>query len=80
MVRLLRYANLKAHGVVNNRTHLRRLQQNHGFPLGKLVSPNIRTWTEDEVDVWYASRPTERKPMTVAALRGRKADGTTSAA
>jgi hypothetical protein len=54
---LLRYSDLKARKFVSNRPQLRRLQQNYGFPLGKLLGPNTRVWTEEEVLQWFETRP-----------------------
>jgi hypothetical protein len=59
MIQLLRFRDLKARGVVNSWPQLKRLQRLCGFPLGRMLSPNIRAWTEEEVDAWLASRPIE---------------------
>ena len=60
--KLLRYADLKAVGVVNNRVTLARLIKSQGFPPGKLLGQNTRVWPETEVEAWLASRPVEREP------------------
>lgn len=60
-MKLLRYPDLVAKGVVNSRMTLKRLIDGHGFPAGKLITPNARAWDESEVDAWLASRPTARK-------------------
>jgi hypothetical protein len=62
MTVLLRFANLKANGIVSSWPQLRRLIELHGFPKGRLLSPNVRAWTGDEIDEWRASRPTEPAP------------------
>jgi hypothetical protein len=67
--RLYRFNDLKAAGVVSNREQLSRLIERHGFPCGKLISPNIRVWAEDEIEVWLQSRPEGTK----APLRGAAA-------
>ena len=59
MTVLLRFADLVERGIVNSWPQLKRLQQLHTFPLGKMLSPNIRAWTEQEIDEWIASRPVE---------------------
>jgi len=59
MTSLLRFSDLQARNIVKSWPQLRRLQKLHGFPLGRMLSPNIRTWTDDEIDEWYASRPVE---------------------
>jgi len=33
------------------------LQRNCGFPHGRLLSPKVRAWTEQEIADWLASRP-----------------------
>lgn len=59
MTRLLRFSDLKEHGIVSSWPQLKRLQTLHGFPLGRMLSPNIRAWTEREIEEWYTSRPIE---------------------
>jgi len=73
MLSLLRFKQLQQRNIVKNRPQLKRLQEKHGFPKGKLVSPNIRAWTEDEVYEWYQSRPAENaEPKGIAkSRRGR---------
>ena len=66
MTRLLRYRDLRARGIVDNRPQLGRLKEKHGFPPGRMLSPNTRVWTEAEVDDWIASLPVATGP----ALRG----------
>ena len=68
MTRLLRFADLKDRHIAHSWAQLKRLQKLHNFPTGKLLSPNIRVWTEEEVADWYASRPVSGVP-----LRGRAA-------
>jgi predicted DNA-binding transcriptional regulator AlpA len=68
MTRLLRFADLQDHRVVSSWPQLKRLQQLHGFPLGRMLSPNVRTWTQQEVDDWIASRPVEnQRPLQGAS-------------
>jgi hypothetical protein len=62
MTVLLRFADLKARGIVSNWVSLRLWIEREGFPPGRLIGPNSRAWTEAEVDEWIASRPTEAKP------------------
>jgi hypothetical protein len=38
MTHLLRFADLRARGVVSNWVQLRRLQQHHNFPTGLMLS------------------------------------------
>jgi hypothetical protein len=72
MTVLLRFRDLKARGVVKNWPQLKRLQQLYGFPLGKMLSPNIRVWTEAEIDAWIESRPIENIQPLRGALRTRR--------
>jgi predicted DNA-binding transcriptional regulator AlpA len=72
MLKRLRYADLLALGIVNNRTTLKNWIRDRGFPLGQLTGPNSRTWGEDEVEAWLAVRPTAPKPTPFAeGRRGR---------
>jgi predicted DNA-binding transcriptional regulator AlpA len=63
-MRLLRFPDLVAKGIVNSRMTLKRLIDAQGFPPGRLITPNARAWTEEEVDDWVASRPVARKTAT----------------
>ena len=51
----VRYPDLKAAGVVKNRVGLGRLIKFHNFPVGKLLGPNSRAWTEAEIQAWLDS-------------------------
>ena len=64
MKKRIRYNDLEAGGIVNSRMTLSRMIRDHGFPPGRLVTPNCRTWTEEEVEEWLANRPEARKPLT----------------
>jgi hypothetical protein len=48
----LRYADLKVRGIVNNRVTLKNWIEKLGFPPGRMIGPNTRTWTEAEVTDW----------------------------
>jgi predicted DNA-binding transcriptional regulator AlpA len=61
-MRRLRYADLLALGIVNNRATLQNWINKRGFPAGQLTGPNSRTWSETEVKRWLDSRPTGPKP------------------
>jgi predicted DNA-binding transcriptional regulator AlpA len=56
----LRFIHLKQMGLVDNWTTLLRWIEEQGFPAGRHLGPNVRAWTEDEVQMWIASRPTSR--------------------
>lgn len=63
-MRLIRYPDLVAKGIVNSRMTLKRLIDDQGFPPGILVTPNARAWNEADVDTWLANRPVGRKRST----------------
>ncbi len=68
----LRFRDLKERGVVRNWPSLKNLQKNHGFPLGRMLSANVRVWDEEtEIDPWLKSRPTAGPAPRGAAARGR---------
>ena len=73
MIVLLRFADLKQRGIVNSWPQLKRLQTEQGFPLGKMLSPNIRAWTEDEIEAWFAERPVENLTPLKGAPKARHA-------
>ena len=54
---LIRYYDLKARKIVRNRQTLANWIRREGFPPGRVVGPNTRAWTEDEVAEWLDSRP-----------------------
>jgi predicted DNA-binding transcriptional regulator AlpA len=56
-MKFLRYRDLKAMGVVSNKTTLRRWILTQGFPPGKKLGPKVRAWLETEVEAWLATRP-----------------------
>jgi predicted DNA-binding transcriptional regulator AlpA len=61
--RYIRFKDLQAAGVVNNRVTLSRWIQKHGFPAGVLIGPNTRAWPEQEVEAWLKSRPVTTDPV-----------------
>ena len=70
--RRLRYRDLVAKGVVNNRPTLKNWIRDRGFPPGQMTGPNTRTWGEGEVQEYLDNRPTEPKPVIPARRpRGR---------
>jgi hypothetical protein len=44
---LIRFYGLKARGIVQSWAQLKHLQDKHGFPAGRLLSPQVRAWTEE---------------------------------
>jgi predicted DNA-binding transcriptional regulator AlpA len=60
--RHVRFRHIRAAGIADSYTALDRLVRDHGFPVGRLISPNVRAWTVEEIEGWLATRPTARKP------------------
>jgi hypothetical protein len=67
---LLRFADLQASGIVKNLTQLKFLITDEGFPRGRWLSPNVHTWTDEEITKWHDNRPAERP------ARAKKKKGT----
>jgi predicted DNA-binding transcriptional regulator AlpA len=61
--RQLRFRDLQERGVVANRATLKNWTDKSEFPVGRLIGPNTRTWTEEEVSAWLESRPTAPKQL-----------------
>lgn len=61
MQKRLRFIDLKARGIVNNRVTLGNWIKDRGFPPGQLTGPNTRTWGEDEVQQYIDNRPSAPK-------------------
>jgi hypothetical protein len=68
----VRYRDLQAAGIVGNWVQLRVLIDEHGFPPGVLLSPNVRAWDASEVKAWLDARPVQRKLMPPTARRPRR--------
>ena len=58
---LVRFKHLKERRIVENWPTLKRLQDKHNFPLGRLLGDNTRAWTEAEIDAWLDARPATRE-------------------
>jgi predicted DNA-binding transcriptional regulator AlpA len=70
--RLLRFNDLQAKGIADNRHTLKNLIKNAGFPVGRRMGPQRRAWTEDEVDAWIEALPSAtdaRPPLRGEAKR-----------
>jgi predicted DNA-binding transcriptional regulator AlpA len=61
LTRLLRFADLKARGIVRNWPTLQRWILEQGFPAGIKLGPNTRAWSESEINEWLAGRPNGNK-------------------
>lgn len=55
--KLIRLADLKELGIIDSHQTLSIRIEKQGFPPGRLLGPNTRAWTEDEVSEWLNSRP-----------------------
>jgi hypothetical protein len=68
MIKLARFRDLKERGIVDSWAQLDNLIKKCGFPPGRMLSPNTRVWDEEnEIEPWFASRPTEGPPPRGAA-------------
>lgn len=65
----LRFADLRARGIVRARSTLTRYQQVYDFPKGKLIGGQ-RVWPESEIQEWLAARP-EQRPAARRDEHGR---------
>jgi predicted DNA-binding transcriptional regulator AlpA len=68
----LRFSDLKASQLVRSWPQLKRMVTEYGFPPGRMLTPNCRVWTSEEVDAYVASRPVEGPPLRGVAVPGRK--------
>jgi predicted DNA-binding transcriptional regulator AlpA len=57
----LRFADLKAAGIVASWPALRLWIEREGFPPGRKLGPQTRVWSEKEICDWLESRPTAGK-------------------
>jgi hypothetical protein len=53
----LRFADLRRRGIITSWPMLKRRTEHDGFPKGRMLGPNTRVWTEEEIEGWLASRP-----------------------
>lgn len=72
MERRLRYKDLEQLGICANRVSLMNWIRHAGFPVGRLLGPNSRSWSEAEVAAWIASRPTGLKATPSTPGPGRR--------
>jgi predicted DNA-binding transcriptional regulator AlpA len=63
----LRFADLKARGLVNNRTTLARWIRDYNFPPGTNIGPNTRAWTDEEIETYEAARTAAEAPNAMAS-------------
>jgi predicted DNA-binding transcriptional regulator AlpA len=76
-MKFLRFADLKAAGIINSWPMLRRRIERDGFPPGLMLGANTRAWVEADVAAWIESRRTagrtQRDPAKGRRGRARKA-------
>ena len=65
----IRFKVLKQRGIARSWPYLKDLIEDHGFPPGQLLSPQIRVWDESSVAAWIAARPAEPAPPRGFAAR-----------
>jgi predicted DNA-binding transcriptional regulator AlpA len=70
---LWRFCDLKALGIVEDRTTLRRRMKSDGFPQPIVLSGNSVAWVASEVGKWLRSRPrgAAPQPLHIEAERRR---------
>lgn len=72
--RFLRFRDLKERGIIDSWAQLDNLIKKYGFPPGRMLSPNVRAWDEEEeLEPWLASRPAPGPPPRGAAKRKAEA-------
>ena len=69
----VRYADLKAAGLVNSWTSLRERVLYHGFPPGRLIGPNVRAWTAEEIRNYVASCPVAPRAVPPRRKKSKRA-------
>lgn len=60
-MKIVRFNDLKARGLVGNWPTLLRWIDREGFPPGRMLGANTRCWLESEIEDWLASRPVARQ-------------------
>jgi predicted DNA-binding transcriptional regulator AlpA len=58
----IRFRDLKERQIVNSWPQLGRMIRDEAFPRGKMLGPNTRAWSEQEIADWLASRPEGKQP------------------
>jgi hypothetical protein len=64
-----RFPYLVERGLVANRASLRNRILHNGFPPGRLIGPNTRAWTDEELAEYEARCPTGPKSTTLPPRR-----------
>ena len=63
---LLRFADLKRRGIVQNWVTLGEWIRHRGFPPGYMLTPKHRCWPEAEVEAWLEARRIPAPPQDAA--------------
>ncbi len=66
-----RFADLVEANIAPNWPTLLRMVDQENFPAGVMLSANIRAWDVEQVRLWLASRPSERKVVAPKRRRDR---------
>ena len=71
----IRFRDLKERGIVASWPQLKFMIDNYGFPPGRLASPQVRIWREDEVSEYLENPPflPAQQRGAVARLMAKKA-------
>jgi predicted DNA-binding transcriptional regulator AlpA len=64
-------ADLREKRISSGKAQTDYLIKHHGFPPGRMLSPQIRGWTESEIGDWLATRPLKAHCNIPAEKRGR---------
>jgi len=56
---LSKFADLKAHGIVNSRPGLNQMQKRHGFPRPHWVPGLGKVWARKEIEDWFRAQGIE---------------------
>ena len=68
----IRFAELKARGIVDSWPMIARRVERDGFPPGRTLGPNTRAWSESEIEQWLNSRPVAGQAGRPAALGNKR--------
>jgi hypothetical protein len=75
-----RYPYLVERGLVANRASLRNRILKNGFPPGRLIGPNTRAWTDEEIEAYEAGCPVAPKATPPSPRRRAREAATTEVA
>jgi predicted DNA-binding transcriptional regulator AlpA len=63
----LRFQDLKTRGLVNSWPALTNKIRTQDFPPGRMLGPNTRAWSVEEIEAFEESRPSAGPPLRGAA-------------